>query len=104
MVEPDHAAELAHPMEPIWRALLLGDVRDSTALAEQMTTAAFRRLLDRFYGIATAILVEQDGIIDKYVGDEVVAIFVPALTQEAHARQAVAAARALLEATGNSDP
>jgi adenylate cyclase len=99
-----HTVETLHGGAEIECSLLFADVRGSTALAERMTTTEFRALMNRFYGVATAILVEHDGIIDKYVGDEVIAIFVPALTQEAHASKAVAAARALLVATGNADP
>jgi len=99
-----HVVEALHGGAEIECSLFFADVRGSTSLAEGMTPMQFRRLLDRFYGVATDVLVEQDGIIDKFVGDEVVAIFVPALTQDRHASRAVAAARALLAATGNSDP
>jgi adenylate cyclase len=84
--------------------LLFADVRGSTTLAEQMSPGAFRRLMDRFYRVSTDILVEHDGIIDKYVGDEVIAIFIPALAHEAHASRAAGAATALVRATGHGDP
>jgi adenylate cyclase len=38
------------------------------------------------------------------VGDELVAIFFPLLSGERHAERAVAAAQALLRATGHADP
>jgi len=85
-------------------SLLFADVRGSTALAEGMAATQFRDLLDRFYRVAADILVAQDGIIDKFVGDEVVAIFIPALAYEAHASRALAAATALMAATGHDDP
>lgn len=85
-------------------SLLFADVRGSTALAEQMPATAFRRLMDRFYRTSSEILVENGGIIDKYVGDEVVAIFIPAINEEGHAAGALAAARAILAATGHDDP
>ena len=85
-------------------SLLFADVRGSTSLAEQMPSAEFRHLLDRFYRAAAEIFVEQDGILDKFVGDEVIAIFIPALVQDAHAARAVAAARAVLKATGHGQP
>jgi adenylate cyclase len=85
-------------------SLLFADVRGSTTLAENMTATEFRRLLDRFYETAAHVLFEHEAILDKFVGDEVVAIFVPALTGELHAARAVAAAQALLKATGHGDP
>jgi adenylate cyclase len=85
-------------------SLLFADVRGSTTLAENMTATEFRRLLDRFYETAAHVLFEHEAILDKFVGDEVVAIFVPALTGELHAARAVAAAQSLLRATGQGDP
>ncbi len=55
--------------------------------------------MDRFFRTASAVLVEHDAVIDKFVGDEVVAIFIPALTGDRHAAAAIAAARALVVET-----
>jgi adenylate cyclase len=81
--------------------LLFADIRGSTRLAESMRATDFRSLLDRFYRTAVDVLVEHEAIVDKFVGDEVVAIFVPALTGGAHARNGVEAGLALLRATGH---
>ena len=78
--------------------LLFADVRGSTGLAERISSSEFSRLLNRFYDTAGRILVEQDGIVDKFVGDEVMAIFIPALVQERHAARAIAAAQEILRA------
>lgn len=80
-------------------SFLFADVRGSTTLAETMSAKDFHRLLNRFYELASAIVVAHDAIVDKFVGDEVVALFVPALAGEAHAAQAIAAGRALLAST-----
>jgi adenylate cyclase len=78
--------------------LFFADVRGSTALAEGMSAGEFRALLDRFYAVAADVLVAHEAVVDKFVGDEVVGIFVPAQT---HARQAIESGIALLRATGN---
>jgi adenylate cyclase len=78
--------------------LLFADVRGSTQLAERISSSEFSRLLNRFYDTAARILIEQDGIVDKFVGDEVMAIFIPALAQERHAARAIAAAQEILQA------
>jgi len=80
--------------------LLFADVRGSTGLAESMAARDYRALLDRFYETAMAVLVEHEAIVDKFVGDEVIGIFIPALTGGEHARQAVSAGLELLQATG----
>ena len=81
--------------------LFFADVRGSTGLAETLRPNAFRDLLDRFYGAAADVLVRHEAVVDKFVGDEVVGIFIPAMTGGHHARQAIDAGRALLRATGN---
>lgn len=83
-------------------SLLFADVRGSTPLAEGMRPAAFRALMERFFDTAAEVLVDHDAIVDKFVGDEIIGIFVPALTGEQHAAGAVRAARALMTATGNA--
>ena len=85
-------------------SLLFADVRESTPMAETMRPAEFSRSMQRFYHAATQVLVEHDAIVDKFVGDEVIGIFIPLLTGERHAERAVHAGQALLNATGNGTP
>lgn len=82
-------------------SFLFADVRGSTTLAEGMSPRDFSHLLDRFYETATRILIANDGIVDKFVGDEAIGIFIPATAGQRHAASAIAAGRALLEATGH---
>jgi adenylate cyclase len=83
--------------------LLFADIRGSTGLGESMGTAAFHRLMGRFYQEMTKVLVANDAVVDKFVGDEVVALFIPALTGPDHAGRAVQAAREMLKATGHGE-
>lgn len=85
-------------------SLLFADVRGSTTLAEGMSPREFNRLMGRFHDTATEVLVDHDGIVDKFVGDEIIGIFVPSMTAQEHAARAVDAARALLTATGFGTP
>ena len=85
-------------------SFLFADIRGSTALAERMSPAGFHQLLDRFYSTASKVVFDHDGSVDKFVGDEVIAMFFPLLTGERHAARAVEAALALLRATGHEDP
>ena len=82
-------------------SLLFADVRGSTPMAEPMRPRDFNRLMGRFYDTATDVLVRRDAIVDKFVGDEVVAIFVPAMAGPAHASVAIEAAVELLQRTGH---
>ena len=80
-------------------SLLFADVRGSTTLAEQLRPLEFRNTMDRFFAVATEVLVAHDAIVDKFVGDEVMAIFIPLFTNGKHAAAAIDAGRALLRAT-----
>ncbi|MGH2600247.1 MAG: adenylate/guanylate cyclase domain-containing protein [Dehalococcoidia bacterium] len=81
---------------------LFADIRGSTTLAEGMSPGEFHALLDRFYTTASDTVFAHNGIVDKFVGDELVAVFPPLLGAR-HAARAVEAARAVLLATGHAD-
>jgi len=84
-------------------SFMFADVRGSTSMAERMSATEFRGLLDRFYAAATSAVVDHDGSIEKFVGDEVIATYFPLLSGDRHAERAVETARALLRATGHED-
>ena len=72
--------------------LLFSDVRGSTALGEQMRPTDFHAFLERFYRVASEAIIGHDGLVDKVVGDEVVALFFGGISGPNHAAAAVAAA------------
>jgi adenylate cyclase len=81
-------------------SMLFADVRGSSKLARETSSLAFTQLMDRFYRMSMDVLVEHDAIVEKFVGDEVVGLFLPFLAGPHHAERAVAAAGALMEAVG----
>jgi adenylate cyclase len=82
-------------------SLLFADVRGSTPLAETMRPLEFSRLMGRFYDTAMGVMVKHDAIVDKFAGDQIVAIFVPSMAGPEHARVAMSAAMDLLRRTGH---
>ena len=84
--------------------MLFADVRDSTTLAEQMGAYEYGQLINRFYTVATDILVQTDALVDRLLGDEVVGLYVPAFAGPQHPRLAIEAARRLLKLTGHHHP
>jgi adenylate cyclase len=84
--------------------MLFADIRGSTALAERMSPTEFKALMERFYGAASRAVIHHDGAIDKFVGDELVAMFYPAMAGEQHVAAAIGAAQELLRETGHADP
>ena len=85
-------------------SMLFADIRGSTPLAETMTPIEFKELIDRFYSETTHILAHSYAVIDKLVGDEVSAYYVPAFAGENFALRAVEAAQGVLRATGHTNP
>jgi adenylate cyclase len=84
--------------------MLFADVRGSSKLARQMPVFEFTRLMNRFYGVSRDVLIEHDAVIEKFVGDEIVGLFIPFMAGAGHVKRAVEAAEALLRATGHGAP
>jgi adenylate cyclase len=82
-------------------SFLFADVRGSTGLGERLSPREFSELLNRFYEVAARIVVDHEGLVDKFVGDEIVAFFPPSFAGPEHAAAAVSAARTILEETGH---
>ena len=81
--------------------MLFADIRGSTSLAEKISAEEFSQLVSRFYSTATDVLVRANGCIDKLIGDEASAFFVPGMAGHDHAKKAVAAGREILRQTGH---
>jgi adenylate cyclase len=71
------------------------DIRGSTKLGEQLTPQELISLLNEHFTAMTEILFEYEGTLDKYIGDEIMAIFGAPIAQEDHDIRAVSAALAL---------
>jgi adenylate cyclase len=79
--------------------ILFADVRGFTPLAEREAPDAVATLLNRFYAAAVDVLCKH-AIIDKLVGDQVMALYLPGVFPGEPARHMIADAHALLAAAG----
>src|SRR4030067_139431 len=84
--------------------MLFADVRGSTTLAEKMSPIDFSRLINRFYVVATDVLVRTDALVDRLIGDEGIGLYIPGFAGPAHPRRAIEAAQRLLHLTGPRNP
>ncbi len=84
-------------------SLLFADIRGSTGLGERLRPADFSALLHAFYRLAAEAITDADGVVDKFVGDEAIGLFIPGFSGKEHAARAIAAGRALVLAAGGSD-
>jgi adenylate cyclase len=85
-------------------SLLFADVRGSTGLAESSGAGEYSRLMARFYDVAARAIDRRNGVVDKFIGDEVAALFLPGFGAEDPAAGAIEAAREILRQTGNDTP
>ena len=85
-------------------AVLFADVRGSTDIGERTAPTPYAELLNRFYAVATAVLLRHDAIIDKLIGDEAMALFIPGVAGADYRRKAVRAAVDVLRAVGYGSP
>ena len=81
-------------------AVLFADVRGSTELGEGMGAGEFAAMLNRFYHTASHALLDHKAMIDKMVGDEVMALFIQGPTGADYRTQAVLGAVELMRGLG----
>jgi len=94
--------------------IMFADLRGYTTLTQTVGQAGLASLLDAFYDDCAAAIWRYDGLLNKTIGDAVLAIFNFPVKQDDHPVQALLAARAiqqrfaerreaLLEAIGTRD-
>jgi adenylate cyclase len=72
--------------------ILFADLRGYTSLSERTEGTEVVQLLHSFYDECASAIWEGDGIVNKFIGDAVLAIFNFPIVREDHVRQAVLAA------------
>ena len=72
--------------------VLFCDIRDFTSIAERLSAETLVELLNHFLGEMTEVIFRHDGMLDKYVGDAIMAVWGAPLPQADHAGRACRAA------------
>jgi adenylate cyclase len=104
LCNPCFGSLIAHPGgAEVDISVLFADVRGSTGLAEEIGAARFRQLLQSYYAKASAAIEASDGIVDKLLGDGVMALFIPVIAGENHRLRAIEAGRRVIRAVEESD-
>jgi adenylate cyclase len=74
-------------------SVLFADLRGYTTLSQSLSADSVSSLLDVFYDECAAAIWEFDGLLNKTVGDAIMAIFNFPIRHDDHAERAVLAAR-----------
>ncbi|HYN64960.1 MAG TPA: adenylate/guanylate cyclase domain-containing protein [Candidatus Limnocylindrales bacterium] len=81
--------------------MMFADLRGSTELAERLPAATYRQMVNAFYGVASRHVNDAGGMIDKYLGDGILALFIPGFSGLDHAASAITAGGRILHDTLN---
>ncbi|MCP4328137.1 MAG: adenylate/guanylate cyclase domain-containing protein [Alphaproteobacteria bacterium] len=83
--------------------VLFCDVRNFTAISEQLDPEGLTHLLNRFLTVMTRLILSRRGTIDKYMGDAIMAFWNAPLPDQDHVRNACATALAMVGALPDFD-
>jgi adenylate cyclase len=69
-------------------SVLFSDIRGFTTISEKLTPEELVHLLNEYLTAMTDIVFKYDGMLDKYMGDAIMAVFGAPLDQPDHAKRA----------------
>ncbi len=105
----DHREELELGGKEVTATLFFSDIQDFTAISEERSPQDVVEMLNDYFSVATEQILNRQGLLDKYIGDAVMAMFGGLLPGDTHAAQACATALDIQEAfrrmeqTGTAD-
>ena len=79
-------------------SILFSDLRSFSTISETLTAQEVAKFLNDYLTPMTDVILQNDGTIDKYIGDAIVAFWNAPLDVEDHTRRAVEAALAMRDA------
>ena len=89
------------PIENLIATVLFVDIREFTHVAEQLPPPQLMGWLNRYFSTMTACITAHSGTVDKYIGDEIMAVFAPAAPTTDSIRQSALNAIAASFAMGH---
>jgi adenylate cyclase len=86
-------------------AVFFADVRGYTGFAEKLSPTQLAGTMSRFYAAAIDTVIRHDGLVDKLLGDAVMALFIPGVAGPEYRLKALrATAQLMRQTTDNTFP
>jgi adenylate cyclase len=102
----EHRESLELDGEEVVGTAFFSDLKDFTGVSEKLPAREVVEFLNEYFSLASGSILENGGLIDKYIGDAIMAVFGAPIPSRTHATQACAAAlelRRRLGAAGRLD-
>jgi class 3 adenylate cyclase len=93
LLENPEGLELGGDLREV--TIMMSDIRGFTTLSEQLSPQQVMRLLNRYLGRMTEVILEHGGTIDEFLGDAVLAVFGAPKRAEDDAERALRCALAM---------
>ncbi|TSC91627.1 MAG: adenylate cyclase [Parcubacteria group bacterium Licking1014_17] len=77
--------------------VLFSDIRGFTTLSEKMESVKLVSMLNRYFEAMTEQIIKYNGVLDKYIGDAIMAFWGAPIADEKQADNAIKAAKAMLK-------
>lgn len=96
----EHAGDNPNAAERRSATIFFSDIKGFSGIGEQLTPAAMVNLLNRYFTLCSTAVRDHHGIVDKYIGDAVMAFWTQPFSEseEAHAADACRSALAQRDA------
>jgi len=92
VVEHLMAGKVALGGESLTVTILFSDIRSFTSISEKMDAQSLVGLLNEYFTEMVSIVMQNDGVVDKYIGDAIMAVFGAPVPRPEDAQNAVRAA------------